>query len=156
MIVGSNELLHKQAAAEVRPIGIVLALGIALLISIYSILDGLAVQLTPATPYTLVMLGLSGLFFTPFALRGNGWGKMFAVGRAYWQRILVIGVAGLLAYGIVLNVYAMAPVSYAGAIESIVFALAGWKPLGEPMGRAVIDHQIFDFADRYRLTRPGF
>jgi drug/metabolite transporter (DMT)-like permease len=149
ILVGSNELLHRRSDTSVRPVGIALALGIALLISIYSILDGLAVQLTPATPYTLVLLGLSGVFFTPFALRGNGWRKTFAVGRRHWRRILVIGVAGLLAYGLVLNVYAIAPVSYAGAIRevSIVFAaLAGWKLLGEPMGRVRVIGSIVIFA----------
>ena len=149
ILVGSNELLHRRSDTAVRPVGIALALGIALLISVYSILDGLAVQMTPATPYTLVMLGLSGVFFTPFALRGNGWRKTLAVGRRHWRRILVIGAAGLLAYGLVLNVYAIAPVSYAGAIRevSIVFAaLAGWKLLGEPMGRVRVIGSIVIFA----------
>jgi drug/metabolite transporter (DMT)-like permease len=148
LIVGSNELLHRRANTSVRPVGVALALGIALLISIYSILDGLAVQMTPATPYTVVMLGLSGVFFTPFAVRGNGWRKTLAVGRNYWWQILVIGVAGLLAYGLVLNVYAIAQVSYAGAIRevSIVFAaLAGWKLLGEPMGRIRVIGSIVIF-----------
>src|SRR5512139_1265226 len=95
------------------------------------------------------MLGLSGLFFTPFALRGNGWRKTLTVGRTHWRRILVIGVAGLLAYGLVLNVYAIARVSYAGAIRevSIVFAaLAGWKLLGEPMGRVRVIGSVVIFA----------
>jgi drug/metabolite transporter (DMT)-like permease len=46
MLVGSNELLRRRTTTSVRPVGIALALGIALLISIYSILDGLAVQMT--------------------------------------------------------------------------------------------------------------
>ena len=148
MLVGSNELLRQHKTTFVQPVGVGMALGIALLISIYSILDGIAVQMTPATPYTLVMLGLSGVFFTPFALRGNGWRKTLAVGRTHWRRILVIGVAGLLAYGLVLNVYAIAPVSYAGAIRevSIVFAaLAGWKLLGEPMGRVRVIGSVVIF-----------
>lgn len=149
MLVGSNELLRQHRTASVRPVGVALALGIALLISIYSILDGLAVQLTPATPYTVVMLGLTGVFFTPFALRGNGWRKMLDVGRSHWRRILVIGIAGLLAYGLVLNVYSIAHVSYAGAIRevSIVFAaLAGWKLLGEPMGRVRVIGAVVIFS----------
>jgi len=148
LVVGSNELLTRRNTTSIRPLGIALALGIALLISIYSILDGLAVQLTPATPYTLIMLGLTGVFFTPFALRGNGWRKTLAVGRSHWRRILVIGVAGLLAYGLVLNIYAIGPISYAGAIRevSIVFAaLAGWKLLGEPMGRVRVFGSVVIF-----------
>lgn len=138
MLVGSNELLQQRTTTTVRPVGVALALGIALLISIYSTLDGAAVKLTPATPYTVVMLGVSGVFFTPFALHHGDWRKTMRIGKAHWRRILVIGVAGLLAYALVLNAYAIAPVSYAGAMRevSIVFAaLAGWKLLGEPMGR---------------------
>lgn len=155
MLVGSNELLRRRAAIEAfsqsgaHLPGIALALGIALLISIYSILDGAAVRLTPATPYTVVMLGLTGVLFTPFAVRGNGWRKTLQVGRKRWKRILAIGVAGLLAYTLVLNAYAIAQVSYAGAIRevSIVFAaLAGWKLLGEPMGRVRVAGSLVIFA----------
>jgi drug/metabolite transporter (DMT)-like permease len=155
MLVGSNELLRQRAAKIGQPssrgriTGLTLALGIALLISIYSTLDGAAVKLTPATPYTVVMLGLTGLLFTPFAVRGNGWRKTLQVGRAHWRRILLIGSFGLLAYALVLNAYAIAQVSYAGALRevSIVFAaLAGWKLLGEPLGRVRVIGSLVIFA----------
>jgi drug/metabolite transporter (DMT)-like permease len=155
MLVGSNELLRQrttkigQPSSRGRITGLALALGIALLISIYSTLDGAAVKLTPATPYTVVMLGLTGLLFTPFAVHGNGWRKTLQVGRAHWRRILLIGAAGLLAYALVLNAYAIAQVSYAGALRevSIVFAaLAGWKLLGEPLGRVRVIGSLVIFA----------
>lgn len=160
MLVGRGELLRWRMANSVRSqpnvrthtgmrgAGVALALGIALLISIYSTLDGAAVKLTPATPYTVVMLGLTGLLFTPFAVRGKGWRKTLQVGRAHWRRILLIGVGGLLAYALVLNSYAIAQVSYAGALRevSIVFAaLAGWKLLGEPLGRVRVIGSIVIF-----------
>jgi drug/metabolite transporter (DMT)-like permease len=166
MLVGSNALLLRGSPATtgpagsggnpgggdragVRLAGVALALGTALLISIYSTLDGAAVKLTPATPYTVVLLGLSGVFFTPFAVRGKGWRKTLRVGRAHWRRVLAIGVLGLLAYTLALNAYAIAQVSYAGAIRevSIVFAaLAGWKLLGEPMGRVRVIGSLVIFA----------
>ena len=155
MLVGSNELLQKRAPStgpsprRGRITGLALALGIALLISIYSALDAVAVKLTPATPYTVVMLGLTGLLFTPFAVRGKGWRKTLQVGRERWRRILLIGSAGLLAYALVLNAYAIAQVSYAGALRevSIVFAaLAGWKLLGEPLGRVRVIGSLVIFA----------
>jgi drug/metabolite transporter (DMT)-like permease len=155
MLVGSNELLRQrmentgQSHGRGRITGLALALGIALLISIYSTLDGAAVKLTPATPYTVVMLGLTGLLFTPFAVRGNGWRKTVQVGKAHWRRILLIGSSGLLAYALVLNAYAIAQVSYAGALRevSIVFAaLAGWKLLGEPLGRVRVIGSLVIFA----------
>lgn len=121
-----------------RANGILLALGVAVLISIYSTIDGAAVKLTPATPYTVVMLGLSGVFFTPFALRQSGWRAAAAVARRHWPRILAIGIGSTLAYILVLNAYAIGQVSYAGAVRevSVVFgALAGWKLLGEELGK---------------------
>lgn len=117
--------------------GPLLAVLVAVLISIYSTIDGAAVKLTPATPYTVVMLGMTGLFFTPFAIRRNGWQHAVTVGRRYFWRILFIGGAGMLAYILVLNAYAIGQVSYAGAVRevSVVFgALAGWKLLGEGFG----------------------
>lgn len=149
MLLGSSELLRQRPPRQIRPLGIALALGIALLISIYSALDSAAVQITAATPYTVVMLGLSGVLFTPFAVRNHGWRQVMQVGKAHWRRILVIGIAGLLAYGLVLNAYAISPVSYAGAIRevSIVFAaLAGWKLLGEPIGRVRVFGAIVIFS----------
>lgn len=119
-------------------VGICLALITALLISIYSTLDAAAVRHTPATSYTVTMLAFAGLFFTPFALIGSGWQKTVAVGRRYRREILAIGVAGMLAYILVVNAYAIAKVSYAGALRevSVVFgALAGWKLLGESFGK---------------------
>lgn len=117
--------------------GISLALTTALLISIYSTLDAAAVRQTSATPYTITMLGIAGIFFTPFALAGNGWKKTAAVGKQYWWAILAIGFAGMLAYILVVNAYAIAQVSYASAIReiSVVFgAIAGWRLLGESFG----------------------
>ncbi len=141
-LVGGSGLLDRRASQQpgVRrgQRGLALALLVALMISIYQTIDGAAVRLTEPTGYTLMMLGLNGLFFTPVAWKRYGWPTMLAVGRRRWRRALLIGLLGLVAYALVLNAYAIAPVSYGGAIResSIVFgALAGWKLLGEPMGR---------------------
>ncbi len=141
MIVGGSGLLHSRSSAHstaVSRLAIVLALIVALLISIYSTIDGAAVKQTAPTPYTLVALSLSGVFFTPFALQRGGWRSMVTIGLAHWRRVLAIGVIGLLTYTLVLNAYAIAQVSYGGAIRevSVVFAaLMGWKLLGEEMGK---------------------
>ena len=137
-IVGSREWLRRRSQTRIQQRGLYLALGVALLISIYSTIDGAAVQRTDPTIYTALMLGLTGILFTPFALWRSDWQTSLQVGKRHWRRILVIGAFGLLAYALVLNAYAIAAVSYAGAIRevSIVFgALAGWKLLGEELGR---------------------
>lgn len=141
-LVGGSGLFEQGSSTKQLPVhyrrGAFLALGVALLISIYQTIDGAAVHLTEPTGYTMILLGLNGLMFTPLAWKRYGWPTMLAVGRQRWRRALMIGLLGLAAYILVLNAYAIAPVSYGGAVReaSIVFgALAGWKVLGEPMGR---------------------
>jgi drug/metabolite transporter (DMT)-like permease len=148
-VVGSSPWLAQRSQAGLPWRGLLLALGVALLISTYSTIDGIAVQRTDPTAYTMLMLGLTGVLFTPFALRRRGWKAVIAVGRQRWRRILLIGVLGLLAYVLVLNAYAIAAVSYAGAIRevSIVFAaLAGWKLLGERLGGVRLVGSLLIFA----------
>ena len=151
IVVGSSGLAaaRNRIGMKAGLPGIGLAVLTALLISIYSTIDGAAVRLTPATPYTVLMLGMSGVFFTPFALRRAGWRKSMQVARRSWRALVVIGVANVLAYTLVLNAYAIAPVSYAGAMReiSVVFgALAGWKLLGEPLGRLRVIGAVVIFA----------
>jgi len=154
MIVGSSGLHRTPSVSggfvplRSRLPGMLMALLTALLISTYSTIDAVAVKLTPATSYTVVMIVLSGVFFTPFAVYGRGWRRTVEVGRRYWRQTLAIGTASILAYILVLNAYALAPVSYAGAVRevSVVFgALAGWKLLGEGLGRRRVIGAVFIF-----------
>jgi drug/metabolite transporter (DMT)-like permease len=158
MIVGSSGLqnIPQQAMGgaphgllRARLPGLLMALLTAVLISTYSTIDAAAVRRTPATSYTVVMIVLSGVIFTPFAVRGRGWRQTVQVGLRYWRQVLAIGAASILAYILVLNAYAIAPVSYAGAVReiSVVFgALAGWKLLGEGLGRQRVIGAILIFA----------
>ena len=135
--------------------GVGLALFVALCISVYSAIDGAAVQFAPAVPYTALVFALTTLAMAPFVLlparghnpdggspgrdeRLSGPRRAWAAWRAGWQRMTLIGLMSLAAYLLVLVVYSIAPVSYAGAIRevSVVFAaLAGWRWLGEGFGR---------------------
>jgi len=142
MIVGSSGLIRRTGGSTGTPFrarlpGLLLALLTAVLISTYSTIDAAAVRLTPATSYTVVMITLAGIFFTPFAVGSRGWRRTLQVGRSQWRPILAVGAASILTYILVLNAYTLAPVSYAGAVRevSVVFgALAGWKLLGEKLG----------------------
>jgi drug/metabolite transporter (DMT)-like permease len=115
---------------------VALALGVALCISFYSIVDAAGVRAAPsAAPYTAGRFLLTAAFMAPvMALR-----RSIRPGPAptpAW-RIFAIGAMSLIAYTLVLAAYAIAPVSYAGAIRevSVVFAaLIGWRWLGESFG----------------------
>jgi drug/metabolite transporter (DMT)-like permease len=110
---------------------------IALCISGYSALDGAAVQQVSPVPYTVLGFGLSALFMTPLMLAQHGWHKVLSTGRSYWRRIGLVALGAYTAYGLVLTVYTLTPISYAGAVREVsivLAALAGWLWLGEPFG----------------------
>ncbi len=137
LLVGSSGLRSRDGK---RPswLGVGLGLSVALLVATYSAIDGAAVKQTAPTPYTILVLSLTGLFFTPYALWGEGWHKTWKVTKKEWRRALAVGLASLVAYALALNAYSHSLVGYAGAVRevSVVFAaFLGWKVLGEPLGR---------------------
>ncbi|NTW01655.1 MAG: EamA family transporter [Oscillochloris sp.] len=116
---------------------ITLAIGVALCVSIYSVIDGAAVKQISPLPYTALVFSLSVIMLTPLMLWRYGASGLLTGGRAYgWQATLVGGLM-LSTYAIVLQAYVIAPVSYAGAVREssiVVGALAGWLIFGEPFG----------------------
>ncbi len=117
--------------------GVTAALAVAVLIALYTVIDGAAVRFFPPGPYNGLVLGLTALFLTPFVLVRYDRRTLLAEWRHGW-RIVAVGALLLLSYGLVLFAYTFARVAYAGAVRevSVVFAaLAGWWWLGERMGR---------------------
>ena len=115
------------------------ALPVALCISIYSAIDGAAVQTIPPLPYTVAVLGFSAICCAPFIVWRHRFAPLAAEWRRNWPRIVAVGALNLATYMLVLTAYARAPVAYAGAIREIgiIFAaLVGWRWLGEAFGRA--------------------
>jgi drug/metabolite transporter (DMT)-like permease len=117
--------------------GVAVALTIALLISIYTLIDGSAVKRGAAIPYVMTMFTLVPLPVTPFVLRQYNWSKLREIWKAQRFLLAVIGFLGVSAYLLAVAAYSIAPLSYSGAIRevSVVFgAFAGWRFLGEKMG----------------------
>ena len=121
-----------------RPTGaLALALLLALVISVYSVVDGAAVRRVDPLGYTAALFLCVTFLLTPVLLAREGWPALRAVLRREPVRILGIGVGQLAGYLIVLWVYARAPVAYGGAIREssvLLAALLGWRFLGEPFG----------------------
>jgi drug/metabolite transporter (DMT)-like permease len=118
--------------------GIAAALSVAVLIALYTVIDGGAVRFVSPAPYNGLVLGLTALFLTPFILLRYDRQQLAEEWRQHWPRIVAVGALLVLSYGLVLFAYTLAPVAYAGAVRevSVVFAaLAGWRWLNEPMGR---------------------
>jgi drug/metabolite transporter (DMT)-like permease len=137
VIVGGAAWWARRDAAAPDPLGVIVALSVAVCISIYSAIDGAAVRQVDPLPYIVLVLALTALLLAPAMLLRYGSRLVAAEWRANWPRIAIVGIAMMFAYIFVLQAYALSGVSYAGAIReiSVVFgALAGWRWLGEGFG----------------------
>lgn len=137
MVVGLGFPLGRgpKIKTDGRAIGI--ALGVALCISIYSAIDGKVVRFTPVLPYWAFVHVLTGVFVTPFIFAHYGMPRAVACWQEQKARIIILGILPSIPYLLVLRVFAISRVSYAGALRevSIVFAaLAGRFLLREPFG----------------------
>lgn len=135
IIGGSNFLRHNRQNPHLR--GTLLALLLALLISIYSTIDGRAAKQTPVFPYAVMIFFLAPVFTSPLMLRRYGWPVLKAELTTHRVRIVGIGLLTVSAYLLALAAYSMAPVSYASAIREVsvvMGAFAGWWFIGERLG----------------------
>lgn len=136
LIIGAPSLLE-SGAGRVHLAGIASALLVALLISIYTAIDGTAVKRTPALPYALTVFALIPLPLMPFMLRKYGWSRLLGVWSQQRLRLTAISLLGIVAYFFALAAYSIAPLSYSGAIREVSVVLgtfAGWRLLGERLG----------------------
>ena len=149
LVVGSGSWWkQRKTASGVSGLAIGVAFLVALSISLYSVIDGAAVQFTQPAPYTVVVLGLSAVLVAPVVLLRYGQKAMLTEWRGNWPRIILVGVLMMVTFLLVLSAYSVSQVNYAGAIRevSVVFgALAGWLWLNEGFGlqRAVGSVLIF-------------
>jgi drug/metabolite transporter (DMT)-like permease len=137
VVIGAGRGAGGRLRGRIPP-GTGLALLVALLISTYSVIDGGAVKHADPLLYGVAIFGLTALFLTPTMIHSPGWRRTREAVAARPWTVVAVGILQAAGYGIVLWVYARAPVSYAGAIResSIVLgALAGWLWLGERFGR---------------------
>ena len=136
MIIGVNTLMQSHVT-RLHFKGVAVAVFIALLISIYSTIDGAAVKNGFALPYVMTMFAFVPLPITPFIFREYSWTRIKQALLRQPFRVPLAGILGVLAYLIAVFSYSIAPVSYAGAVRevSVVFgALTGWWFLKERLG----------------------
>lgn len=117
--------------------GILTALAVALVISMYTFIDGTAVKNGPALPYGLSMFVMVPFVTTPYLVRHYGWEAFPRVWKNNRNYLLLGGALGLVAYMLALFAYTFAPLSYSGAIRevsAVIGAFLGWQFLKEKMG----------------------
>lgn len=129
--------------------GILTALSVALVISIYTFIDGTAVKNGPALPYGLSMFVMVPFVTTPYLARRYGWDSFVRVWRNNRNYLLLGGLLGLVAYMLALFAYTFAPLSYSGAIRevsAVIGAFLGWRFLKERMGGIRVIGAVIVFA----------
>jgi drug/metabolite transporter (DMT)-like permease len=124
MAVGGGSWWAHRNIAQLGLGGIGAAIGVALCISIYSVIDGAAVQFMAPAPYTELVFGLTAVLVTPAVFARYGYASVVAVWRAHWRGILWVGILMPLSYMLVLQAYTMAQVSYVGAMREVSVVLA--------------------------------
>jgi drug/metabolite transporter (DMT)-like permease len=118
--------------------GIAIALLIALVISIYTLIDGFAVKHGPVMPYGLSMFMLVPVLTTPVIVRHYGRDHFVKAWKDQPARLILVGFLGVIAYLFALFAYSIAPVNYSEAIREVsvvIGAFAGWQLLGEKLGK---------------------
>lgn len=136
VVIGVNALTQAHVT-RVHFKGVAVAVFIALLISIYSAIDGSAVKNGYALPYVMTIFTLVPFVISPFIFRRYDWARVREVLVKQPIRVPLAGVLGVLAYLMAVFAYSIAPLSYAGAVRevSVVFgALTGWWLLNERLG----------------------
>jgi drug/metabolite transporter (DMT)-like permease len=136
-IIGATSLLQNHSGKpHLR--GIAIALSVALVISIYTLVDGFAVKHGPALSYGLSLFMLMPVFTTPLIVRHYGWEHSIKAFTDQPARLILVGILAVIAYLSALFAYSIAPVNYSEAIREVsvvMGAFAGWYFLGEKMGK---------------------
>ncbi len=158
LIIGWSSLRQQTGGPRPNLRGVLSALLVALCISIYTALDGFAVKQAAPIPYALSLFTLIPIVVTPPTLIKYGWPSLKKAGLLNWKKFAGISILGILAYGLTLLAYSIAPVGYGGAIRemSVVFgALAGWKFLNEPLGSWRLAGALFIFSGIFLIAIIG-
>lgn len=137
MVIGATTLLKGSGGEKPHLHGILTALAVAFIISVYTFVDGRAVRTTPVLPYGLSMFVMIPFVTTPYLVHHYGWGGFAKMWKNQRNYLLLGGVLGLVAYMLALYAYTFAPLSYSGAIRevsAVIGAFLGWKFLKEEMG----------------------
>jgi drug/metabolite transporter (DMT)-like permease len=139
-IIGATSLFQNPTGKpHLR--GIFIALSVAFVISLYTLVDGYAVKHGPALPYGLSLFLLMPIFTTPLIVRHYGWKHSLQAFKNQPWRLILVGVLAVVAYLSALFAYSIAPVNYSEAIREVsvvMGAFAGWYFLGEQMGKVRI------------------
>jgi len=136
VIIGATSLIQSRGS-RLHIKGILTALAVALIISLYTLIDGTAVKHGPPLPYALTMFMFVPILTTTYNIRRFGWSHFAAAWNGPRLPLILAAVLGVVAYLLALIAYSFAPLSYSGAIREVsvvIGAFLGWQFLEEKMG----------------------
>lgn len=136
-ILGSGTGMQLGRRMDTQIAALIAALGVALMISVYTAIDGYAVKITSPRSYFVAEWCLSVVLALPPLLLRYRWNSLVEVLRRERSGVAWVGVGSALAYYLALQAYQLAPVGYAGAIREVSVVLGaflGWRFGGEPGG----------------------
>lgn len=148
ILIGATTLLQNRAEKPHMK-GILVALSVSLIISIYTLIDGTAVRAGPPLPYALTMFMFVPVVTTPCLTRYYGWNHFTQAWSRNRSYLLLGGLLGIVAYLLALFAYTFAPLSYSGAIRevsAVIGAFFGWKFLNEQLGGIRVVGAVIVFA----------
>src|SRR5512134_38729 len=136
VIIGATSLIQNRGS-RLHLKGVLVALSVALIISLYTLIDGTAVKNGPALPYALTMFLFVPILTTTYNVRRFGWKQFLGAWNGPRIPLILTAVLGVVAYLLALIAYSFAPLSYSGAIREVsvvIGAFLGWQFLEEKMG----------------------
>lgn len=148
VIIGATSLLQSRGS-RLHVKGVMVALAVALIISLYTLIDGTAVKNGPALPYALTMFMFVPVLTTTYNIRRFGWKQFAAAWKGPRLPLILAAALGVVAYLLALIAYSFAPLSYSGAIREVsvvIGAFLGWQFLDEQMGGTRLAGAIVIFA----------
>jgi drug/metabolite transporter (DMT)-like permease len=137
MLVNGATGLVQNRGSKLHLKGVILALAVALTISLYTLIDGTAVKHGPPLPYALTMFASVPILTTSYNLHRYGWKQFVAAWNGPRLPLILTAILGVAAYLLALIAYSFAPLSYSGAIRDVsvvIGAFLGWRFLQEEMG----------------------
>jgi uncharacterized membrane protein len=127
--LGLIALAGRGASAQV-----LVALGVAATIGVYSVVDAKGIRTVDTPLYAAASFMCITVTTTIYALGTGRASEMVAATRAYWRRFLIMGIASGITYALVQIAFQRAPVGYVTCLREssvVIAAFVGSRYLGE-------------------------
>jgi uncharacterized membrane protein len=115
-------------------IQVIVALGVAVTIGIYSVLDAKGIRSVDTPLYAAATFVCTTTSTSLYSLATGRSREMVAAMRAYWRRFVTMGVASGITYALVQIAFQRAPVGYVTCLREssvVIAAFVGARYLGE-------------------------